>query len=76
MSSVNTALVGAYTVTYNAKDTIGNAATQVVRNVNVTDTLKPVVTSMGSTTRNALFTQTATVADTGVISSYNWSQTS
>lgn len=76
VSSVDTAHVGSYTVTYNARDTIGNAATQVTRTVNVTDTLKPVVTSMGSTTRNALFTQTATVADTWVIASYNWSQTS
>jgi hypothetical protein len=33
---VNTAVVGAYTVTYNVQDFAGNAAVQVTRTVNVT----------------------------------------
>ena len=35
-STVNTSVVGNYTVTYNATDFAGNAATAVVRNVTVT----------------------------------------
>jgi hypothetical protein len=34
-STVNTAVVGSYTVTYNATDRAGNAATPVVRSVTV-----------------------------------------
>jgi hypothetical protein len=34
-STVNTAAVGSYTVTYNVSDAAGNAATPVVRTVNV-----------------------------------------
>ena len=36
ISTVNTAVVGNYTVAYNVSDAAGNAATQVVRTVNVT----------------------------------------
>ena len=35
VSNVNTAVAGAYTVTYNVSDAAGNAAVQVVRNVTV-----------------------------------------
>jgi len=35
INPVNTASIGTYTVTYNVKDAAGNAATQVVRTVNV-----------------------------------------
>ncbi len=49
-SNVNTAKVGAYTVTYNVKDNAGNAATPVVRAVNVVDTTPPVITLLGSAT--------------------------
>lgn len=41
--SVNTSAVGAYSITYNATDTAGNAATPVVRTVNVVDTTAPVI---------------------------------
>ena len=41
VSTVNTAIVGSYTVTYNVSDTAGNAATQVTRTVNVEDTTIP-----------------------------------
>lgn len=39
--SVNTATVGAYTLTYNVKDAAGNAAKPVTRTVSVTDTKPP-----------------------------------
>ncbi|MBI1387563.1 MAG: HYR domain-containing protein [bacterium] len=42
-STVNTAQVGTYTVTFNATDASGNAATPVTRTVNVVDTTKPVI---------------------------------
>jgi len=41
---VNTAVPGSYTVTFNVSDAVGNAATQVVRTVNVVDTTPPVIT--------------------------------
>lgn len=37
VNSVNTSLAGSYSVTYNVSDAAGNAATEVVRTVNVTD---------------------------------------
>ena len=37
-SNVDTSTVGTYTVTYNVSDAAGNAATEVVRTVNVVDT--------------------------------------
>ena len=43
-------LVGSYTVTYNVSDTVGNAATQVTRTVNVVDTTVPVITLSGDAT--------------------------
>ena len=46
-SAVNTSVVGSYTVTYDATDAAGNAATQVTRTVNVVDTTAPVVTITG-----------------------------
>lgn len=44
ISTVNTALPGTYSVTYNASDAAGNAAVQIVRTVNVVDTTAPVIT--------------------------------
>ena len=35
VNPVNTSVVGTYTITYDVKDTAGNAATQVIRTVNV-----------------------------------------
>jgi hypothetical protein len=47
--SVNTNLVGSYIITYKVSDKAGNAATPVVRTVNVTaDVSKPVITLLGS----------------------------
>ena len=47
-TGVNTAVVGVYSVTYDADDINGNAAGQVTRNVNVVDTGAPVITLIGA----------------------------
>jgi hypothetical protein len=50
-STVNTGVVGTYTVTYNATDAAGNTAAPVVRTVTVNpvpDTIAPVITQNGS----------------------------
>lgn len=46
--SVNPNVVGTYTLTYNASDDTGNAATTVTRTVNVVDTTPPVITTNGN----------------------------
>ena len=48
VNSVNTAVTGVYTVTYNVSDTATNTALEVIRNVNVVDTTAPVITLLGS----------------------------
>jgi hypothetical protein len=48
VNPVNTAVLGAYTVTYNVSDASANAAVQVTRTVNVIDTTIPVITRLGS----------------------------
>ena len=48
--TVNTDVVGTYTITYNASDAAGNAATPVTRTVTVVDTTAPVITINGSST--------------------------
>lgn len=48
-SAVDTAIVGSYEVTYNAADTSGNTALQVVRTVNVIEQLAPAITDEGAT---------------------------
>ncbi|MCK0108347.1 DUF5011 domain-containing protein [Flavobacteriaceae bacterium S0825] len=49
--TVDTNTAGAYVVTYNVSDAAGNAATEVVRTVNVIpDTTAPVITLIGSST--------------------------
>lgn len=51
--SVNTNVGGTYVVTYNVSDAAGNAATEVIRTVNVIpDTTAPVITLIGSATIN------------------------
>jgi hypothetical protein len=47
VSTVNTSVLGTYTVTYNVSDSSGNAATQVMRTVRVVDTTPPVITLNG-----------------------------
>jgi subtilisin-like proprotein convertase family protein len=46
--SVNAAVAGSYSVTYNVSDNTGNSATQVTRTVIVHDTNIPVITLIGS----------------------------
>src|SRR3989344_5663001 len=49
VNPVNTAVVGAYTVTYNVSDAAGNPAIQATRTVNViADAVAPVITITGS----------------------------
>ena len=50
-STVNTSVVGTYTVTYNATDDVipnPNVATEVIRTVEVVDTTAPVITLIGA----------------------------
>ncbi|MFA5934805.1 MAG: ice-binding family protein [Candidatus Paceibacterota bacterium] len=47
--SVNTVVIGAYIITYNATDSSGNVATPVTRTVNVIDGNIPVITLNGVT---------------------------
>ena len=47
VNNVDTSVIGSYTVTYNVSDRCGNAATEVTRTVNVTDTTAPVITLVG-----------------------------
>ncbi|PYS94566.1 MAG: hypothetical protein DMF64_00355 [Acidobacteria bacterium] len=46
--TVNANVPGTYTITYNASDAAGNAATPVTRTVNVVDTLAPTITLNGA----------------------------
>ena len=46
--SVNVDVPGNYTITYNASDAAGNAATPITRTVTVRDTIKPVITLNGA----------------------------
>jgi uncharacterized repeat protein (TIGR01451 family) len=46
--TVNTNVVGSYTITYSASDSAGNALTPVTRTVNVVDTIDPVITLNGA----------------------------
>ena len=67
--TVNTATAGTYTLTYNARDSAGNAAIAVTRTVTVSDTTAPVISS--SATFSAAENQTAigTVTATDTASS-------
>ncbi|MCK5863050.1 MAG: right-handed parallel beta-helix repeat-containing protein, partial [Candidatus Hydrogenedentes bacterium] len=47
MNTVDTALPGTYTITYNVADSAGNQALEVIRTVDVADTLPPVITLQG-----------------------------
>src|SRR5207249_5319428 len=63
VNPVNTSTAGTYTVTYDVKDTAGNAATQVTRTVNVVSSSTPpapAITTPSSTTNN----KTPTIAGT------------
>lgn len=44
---INTAIPGAYTITYNVSDAAGNPAIQITRTVNVVDVTTPIITLLG-----------------------------
>lgn len=67
-SAVNTSLVGTYTVTYSATDSLGNTGT-TTRTVNVTDQTAPTITLNGSAT--VTVAQGGTYTDAGVTLSDN-----
>jgi len=48
VNSVDSSVVGAYTVTYNVTDSSGNPSPEVIRTVNVVDTTVPVITLIGN----------------------------
>ena len=50
VNPVNTNVPGVYTITYNVSDAAGNNATEVTREVTVSDTTIPVITLLGSDT--------------------------
>lgn len=67
-SALNLAVLGNYSVTYDAIDFASNPAIRVTRLVNVVDTTKPVITLTGSSTINSIVgdtytEQSATVSD-------------
>lgn len=47
-SSVNTSVLGFYTVTYNVMDDSGNTTTQITRTIEVVDISEPLITLIGS----------------------------
>src|SRR5574344_1009777 len=59
--SVNTNVVGTYTITYTATDANGNAAVAVTRTVNVVDTTVPVIASVEDVTIEVHSTYTDTL---------------
>ena len=50
--TVNPSVIGTYSITYNAKDSSGNAANPVTRTINVIDLSAPVITLTGSNPTN------------------------
>ena len=68
--SVNTLVVGSYTLTYTVSDLAGNAATPVTRTVSVVDTVKPVITLLGSSSMSLMAGGTFT--DPGATASDNY----
>lgn len=59
-STVNTGLLGSYTVRYNVSDAAGNDAVEVVRTVNVVDTTIPTISLNGGSRKQVLLNGTYT----------------
>jgi uncharacterized protein YxjI len=74
--SVNTAVVGTYTLSYNVSDSSGNAAVTVTRTVNVVDTTAPVITRLGSSPVTIQVGSTYTDAGATALDNYNGNLTS
>ena len=67
VSTVNTDVVGNYSVIYSVSDVNGNAADSVVRTVSVVDTTKPLITLLGNATETV--EAKGTYADAGASAS-------
>lgn len=67
--SVDTAMVGVYTLYYNVSDAAGNAATQVIRTVTVTDQIVPVISLVGDS--SLTIAQDSNYIDAGASASDN-----
>lgn len=59
--TVNSAIVGVYTIKYNIKDSVNNNADEVVRTVHVTDTVAPTITAPADITEEATGKETVVV---------------
>jgi hypothetical protein len=68
---VNTGVVGTYTLRYNAIDNAGNRADEVIRTVRIVDTIKPVVTLIGSSTIRVKVGETYTEPGMNVSDNYD-----
>jgi len=62
--------IGSYSLTYNVSDSAGNAATPIVRTVNVVDTTSPVITLLGDA--NVSIPTGSTYVDAGATASDNY----
>ena len=74
--TVDTAVVGVYTVTYNVTDSNGNVAVEVTRTVNIVDTTVPVITLTGETTVTIEVGSTYTDAGATALDNYDGDITS
>ncbi|MBI3305922.1 DUF5011 domain-containing protein [Candidatus Nomurabacteria bacterium] len=71
ISTLNMDVPGNYSVKYNATDTAGNQATEVIRTVQIVDTTKPVITLTGSSTINLTVGDTYTEQGATASDNYN-----
>ncbi|MDB4108023.1 DUF5011 domain-containing protein [Flavobacteriaceae bacterium] len=71
VNTVNTAVVGEYTITYNVSDAAGNNAVQVTRTVNVVDTTVPVITLTGDAAVTIEVDATYTDAGASALDNYD-----
>ena len=69
-SNVNTNVTGNYQVKYNVNDSSGNAATQIVRMVNVVDTTAPVITILGANPATVIVGNAYTDAGATAVDNY------
>ena len=76
VSTVNTAIVGVYTVRYNVSDASGNAAVELIRTVNVVDTTLPVITLLGDNPATIEVGETYTDAGATATDTYDGDVTS
>jgi uncharacterized protein YxjI len=74
--SVNTAVVGTYTLSYNVSDSSGNTAVTITRTVNVVDTTLPVITLLGNTPVTIQVGSTYTDAGATALDNYDGNLTS